>query len=116
MLNAFRSSGRLGLSKFIYQEARDWANERHPRMLLADDEEKENSVYQLLHLLPDQTITSPIRNTLALDARTNPEVKRLVESEMMPRETLPMAGIYINIARRSNLVLPHQVNHMPGNR
>ena len=114
MLNAFRSFGRLGLSKFIYREARDRANERHSWRLLADDEEKEKYVYQLLHLLPNQIITSLIRNTLAFDARTNSEVKKFVEGEMTPREMSPMAGIYINIARRSNLVLPHQVDPHAG--
>ena len=118
MLNAFHSFGRLGLSKFIYQEARDratdQATEHYSWSLLADDEEKEKFVYQLLHLLPDQVITSLIRNTLALDARTNPEVKRFVDSEMKPREMSPMAGIYINITRRSNLILPPQVDPHAG--
>ena len=114
MLNAFRGLGRLGLSKVIYREARDRANEHFSWRLLADDEEKEKYVYQLLHLLPNQIITSLIRNTLAFDARTNPEVKKFVEGEMTPREMSPMAGIYINIARRSNLVLPHQVDAHAG--
>ena len=114
MLNAFRGLGRLGLSKVIYREARDRANEHFSWRLLADDEEKEKYVYQLLHLLPNQIITSLIRNTLASDARTNPEVKKFVEGEMTPREMSPMAGIYINIARRSNLVLPHQVDAHAG--
>ena len=114
MLNAFNSLGRLGLSKFIYEEAQNRATEHYSWKLLADDEEKEKYVYQLLHLLPDQVIRSVIRNTLSRDARTNPAVKSFVDSEMIPREMSPMAGIYINIARRSNLVLPQQVDPHAG--
>ena len=114
MLNAFNSLGRLGLSKFVYEEAQSRAMEHYSWKLLADDEEKGKYVYQLLHLLPDQVITSVIRNTLARDARTNRAVKSFVVSEMTPREMSPMAGIYINIARRSDLVLPQQVDPHAG--
>ena len=34
----------------------------------------------------------------------------LSSKEMTPKETSPMAGIYVNIARRSNLVPPPQVD------
>ena len=112
MLNAFRGLGRLGLAKFIYQAARDRYNDHSSWELLADDEGKEKFVYQLLHSLPNEVLTSLIKNTLALDARTNPEVKRFVQDEMMPRRMRPMAGIYINIARRSIPVIPgHQDLH-----
>ena len=114
MLNAFHSFGRHGLCKFIYQAARDRARDHSSWKLLADDEEKEKFVYQLLHQLPDQVIKSLIRNTLALDAKTITEVKKFVDSEMMPREMATMAGIYVNIARRSNLVLPNQVDQHAG--
>lgn len=113
MLNAFNSLGRLGLARVIYKEAQSRAMEHSSWKLLADDEEKEKYVYQLLHLLPDEVITSVIRNTLARDARTNP-VKSFVVGEMTPREMSPMAGIYINIARRSDLVLPQQVDPHAG--
>ena len=114
MLNAFRSLGRLGLSKFIYEEARGRAIEHSSWRLLAEDEEEEKHVYQLLHLLPDYIITSLIRNTLSYDARTNPAVKSFVNAEMVPKEISTTAGIYINIARRVNIAPPPQVDPHAG--
>ena len=106
MLNAFRGLGRLGLAKFIYQAARDRYNDHWSWKLLAGDEGKDKFVYQLLHSLPNEVLISLIKNTLAIDAQTNPAVKKFVEDEMMPRQMRPMAGIYINIARRSFPVVP----------
>ena len=108
MLNAFRGLGRLGLAKFIYQAARDRSKDHWSWKLLAGDEGKEKFVYQLLHSLPNEVINSLIRNTLALDIQTDPAVKKFVDDEMMPRQMRSMAGIYINIARRSLPVVPGQ--------
>ncbi len=115
MLNAFVSWGRLGLSKFIYKEARARAPDHFSWNLLADDEEKERYVYQLLHLLPDRIITSLIKNTLSFDYHHDLEVKRFVNSDMIPKEMQPMAGIYINIARRSKLgLMPNVMDQHAG--
>ena len=93
MLSAFLSWGRLGLSKVIYEEARTRAPEHSSWKLLAEDEEKEKYVYQLLHLLPDRIITSLIKNTLSFDYHNDLEVKRFVNSDMTPKEMQPMAGV-----------------------
>ena len=67
--------------------------------------ETEKYVYQLLHILPDCIITSLIKNTLAFDYHNDIEIKRFVNSDMTPKEMQPMAGIYINIARKSKIGL-----------
>ena len=67
--------------------------------------ETEKYVYQFLHILPDCIITSLIKNTLAFDYHNDIEIKRFVNSDVTPKEMQPMAGIYINIARRSNIGL-----------
>lgn len=105
MLCAFQSWGRLGLSKVIYEEARSRASDHSSWELLAQDAEKELYVYQLLNLLPDPIIESLIKNTIAFDYQNDLEVKRFVHSDMIPKEVQKMAGIYINIARRSKLGL-----------
>ena len=115
MLNAFESWGRLGLSKYIYAEARTRAQDHVSWNLLADDEEKEKYVYQLLHLLPDCIITSLIKNTLSFDYHHDLEVKRFMNSDMIPREMQPMAGIYVNIARRSKVgIMPNTTDQHAG--
>ncbi|KAK0510737.1 hypothetical protein JMJ35_007169 [Cladonia borealis] len=115
MLYAFLSWGRLGLSKVIYQEARARASDHGSWDLLAQDETKELYVYQLLNLLPDAIIISLIKNTLAFDYHNDLEVKRFVVSDMMPKEMLPMAGIYVNIARRSKIgLMPNVIDRNAG--
>ncbi len=52
------SWGRHGLSTFIYEKARDRAMKHYSWRLLADDEEQEKFVYQLLHLLPTGSLPS----------------------------------------------------------
>ena len=48
---------------------------------LAEDEEKEKSVYQLLHLLPDRIVVSLIKNTFAFDYHNDLEVKRSINGD-----------------------------------
>ena len=99
----------------IYEEARSRASDHTSWNLLAEDEGKELHVYQLLNGLPDHIIASLIRNTIAFDYQNDLDVRRFVNSNMMPREMQPMAGVYINIARRSKIgLVPNSKDQQAG--
>ena len=99
----------------IYEEARSRASDHSSWNLLAEDEGKELYVYQLLNGLPDHIIASLIRNTIAFDYQNDLDVRRFVNSNMMPREMQPMAGVYINIARRPKIgLVPNSKDQQAG--
>ena len=82
---------------------------------MVEDEEKEKYVYQLLHLLPQRIIISLIKNTISFDYHDDPEVRMFVHSDMMPKVIQPMAGLYVNVARRPKIgLMPNAADQHAG--
>ena len=111
----FQRWGRLGLTKVVYREAHTHTLDHSSWTLLAEDEEKEKYMYQLLHLLPDCIITSLIKNTISFNYHNDQKVRMFINGDIRPKEMLLMAGIYLNITRRSKIgIVPHVADQHAG--
>ena len=107
MMDAFIAHQRWGLRCEILEEARrKWTStgkgsKNSSWYAIIEDEEVDKTCYtsKLLMQLPDCIIKSLIQNTLAFDYANNPEVKSFVIRHM--KNSVPHAGIYVNIPTRS---------------
>lgn len=107
MLNAFDASGRLGLAKVIYDEAR-FGKAQHPGSswdILIDDGtpdvngKVQGYVFLLLTLLANFIIRSLIKNNIAFDVANNRQLREYVTKEMVAPAKPKRAGIYANVLR-----------------